>query len=66
MLTLTSNEKAIVGGLTAALITTIVQLEQSGQLTLHEFWYTIAAYVVTHITVWLTTNSPKPPVDGAQ
>lgn len=60
MVHLTGNEKAVLGGLVAALATVIVQLQQSGQLTLHEFLVALGSYVVTHVTVWLTTNTPKP------
>ncbi len=59
MLRITSNEKAIIGGLTAALVTVIVQLQQTNQFTLHEFWVALVAYALTHASVWVTTNTPK-------
>ncbi len=59
MIRLTGNEKAFLGGLVSALAALIVQLQQSGQLTLHEVLVSLGAWVLTHATVWLTTNSPK-------
>ena len=61
MLRITGNEKAVMGGLIAGLATIIVQLQQSGQLTLHEVLVSLGAYVFTHLSVWVTTNT-KPPV----
>lgn len=60
---LTGNEKAAIGGLVTGLATLIVQLQQSGQLTLKEFGYSAAAWVVTHAAIYITANTPKPPVD---
>lgn len=59
MLRLTSNEKAVVGGLVTALFAVDVQVQQSGQFTLKEFLVALVGYAFTHATVWLTTNTPK-------
>lgn len=59
MLRITSNEKAVLGGLVTALFTVDVQLRQSGQFTVKEFLVALLGYAVTHVTVWLATNSPK-------
>lgn len=58
MIKLTGSEKAFLGGLVAFLATTIVQLNQSGQLTLKELGYSLGSFIVTHLTVWSATNSP--------
>lgn len=57
MLRLTGNEKAVLGGLVSALVTICVQVQNSGQLTLHELIGAAVAYVLTHSTVWLATNT---------
>lgn len=59
MIHLTGNEKAFIGGLMAFLATTIVQVQQTGQFTLHEFYWSLASWAVTHLTVFVTTNTPK-------
>jgi hypothetical protein len=59
MIRLTGNEKAFIGGLAGFLATTIVQLEQqSGSYTLHDFLTSLAAWVVVHLSVYVTTNTP--------
>lgn len=60
MLKITSNEKAFMGGLVAALFTICVQLQQSGKLNAHEVLIALGGYAVTHFSIWLTTNTPKP------
>jgi hypothetical protein len=64
MVRITSNEKAVIGGVVAALFAIIVQLQQSKQLTWHDLGVAVVGYVLTHLAVWATTNSPKPPVDA--
>jgi hypothetical protein len=64
-MSITHNEKAVAGGLATALITVIVQLQNSGPFTLHDFLVALGAYIVTHVSVWLTTNTPKAPAPPA-
>jgi hypothetical protein len=56
----TGKEKAIIGGLTAAATTLDVQLANSNNLTVKQVIYVVVAYILTHITVYATTNTtPK-------
>lgn len=59
MIHLTGNEKAFLGGLVAFLATTIVQLQQTGQFTLRDFCFSLGAWILTHASVWLATNTTK-------
>lgn len=61
MIRITSNEKAFMAGVMAFLATTVVQLQQSGQFTLRQFEWSIGSWVLAHLTVWWTTNTPKAP-----
>lgn len=58
MVKLTGNEKAFLGGLLAFLSTNIVLLQQqNGGYSWHDFAWSVGAWVVVHLGVWLTTNS---------
>lgn len=59
---ITGSEKAVLGGLTAFLVTVNVQIQQAGQLTTKEILLSVVAYILTHVTVWAATNTPQPPV----
>jgi len=61
MFIFTGKEKAFVGGLVTGLVTLIVQLQQSGQFTTKEFLFSLAAWVATHVAIYLTTNTPVTP-----
>lgn len=61
MLRFTGNEKAILGGLTSALVALNVQVQQTGLLDTKEVLTSLAAYVATHLAVWLATNTPVTP-----
>lgn len=62
MLKLTGNEKAFVGGLLAFASTSFIQLQQSvNGYTLKDFGWSVAAWVVVHLGIWLTTNTPVSP-----
>ena len=60
MLRITSNEKAVIGGLVTGLSALVIQLQQSGQFTTKEFAFAAGAWLVTQLSVWLTANTPKP------
>jgi hypothetical protein len=63
MFRLTGNEKAFLGGLVAFLTTSIVQLsQQPAGYTWHEFLWSVVSWVVVHISVYFTTNTPTPPM----
>lgn len=51
------NEKAITGGLSAGILTLLSSVGITGQMTVKNAVYALAAWVVTHIVVYLTTNS---------
>lgn len=59
---ITNSEKAFMGGLVAFLSATIIQLQQAGQFTASQLYWSVGAYLATHLAVWLTTNTPKAPV----
>lgn len=62
MIKITNNEKAFMAGLLAFLVTTVVQLQrQPSGYTLRNFEYSAASWVLLHLGVWLTTNTPKTP-----
>lgn len=62
MVKLTGNEKAFLGGLLAFLSTSVIQLQQqSGGYSWRDFAWSIGAWVVVHLGVFLTTNSATPP-----
>ena len=52
------NEKALIGGLSAGILSLLGQFGVNNQLTLKEAAYSLAAWVVTHVAVYLTTNTP--------
>lgn len=53
------NEKAIVGGLGAGVVALLGQVGVNSQITVKEAIYAVVTWVVTHILVYVTTNSPK-------
>jgi hypothetical protein len=57
MLKLTGNEKAFIGGFVAALTAALVQVAQTGQMTWKEAGWSLLVWVLTHATVYLTTNT---------
>ena len=59
---LVGNEKAIVGGLGAGVVSLLGQFGVSSQLTLKEALYSVLTWIVTHVLVYHTTNTPKAPV----
>jgi hypothetical protein len=59
---ITGSEKAFLGGLVSGLFALIIQLQQSGQFTTKIALFSIGSFVAAHIAVYLTTNTPKPPV----
>lgn len=59
---LVGNEKACIGGVSAAAISLLGQLGVNGQLTLKEAVYAVVTWVFTHLVVWVTTNTPKAPI----
>jgi hypothetical protein len=52
------NEKAIIGGLSAGILTLVSQIGVNGQMTIKEAAYSVASWVVTHVLVYITTNTP--------
>lgn len=60
MIKVTTNEKAFMGGLLAFLSTSLVQLQQQrGGYTLRDFEWALGSWVLVHIGVWLTANTPR-------
>ena len=64
---LIGNEKSIIGGISAGVLSLGGQVGVNGQLTLKEGAYSIVTWVITHLVIWITTNSstptpPAPPV----
>lgn len=59
------NEKAVVGGLSAGLLTLLSQLGVNGQMTVKEAVYAGVSWVVTHILIYVVTNTEKPVVPPA-
>ena len=55
------NEKAIIGGVIAALLTVLAQLGVNGNMTIKSALYALGNYVLTHTAVWVTTNTPDVP-----
>ena len=58
---ITGNEKAVIGGLVSALVTIAVQLADTPHFTWHDVLVAVGAYIVTHLTVYVTANTPKTP-----
>lgn len=58
---LIGNEKAIIGGLTSGILTLLAQVNITGQMTTKELVTSAATWGVTHLAVWLGTNSKKLP-----
>lgn len=56
-----SNEKAVIGGLSAGVLTLLSQLGVNSQMTLKEAVWAVVAWVITHLAVYATTNTQKPP-----
>lgn len=63
------NEKAVVGGLSAGVLSLVGQLGVNGQMTVKEAIYAVGAWVITHLAVYISTNTkprvPSGPVTGA-
>jgi hypothetical protein len=52
------NEKAVIGGLSAGILTLLGQLGVNNQMTLKEVVYALVTWVITHVVVYSTTNTP--------
>lgn len=58
------NEKAVVGGLTAGILSLLALVGVSGQMTVKEAVYALVTWLFTHVLVWTSTNSKiEPPVE---
>lgn len=53
------NEKAIIGGLSAGILSLLSSVGITGQMTVKDAAYAVATWVITHVVVYLTTNSEK-------
>lgn len=51
------KEKAIVGGLSAGVLTLLSAVGITGQMTVKNAVYAVAAWIVTHVVIYLTANS---------
>jgi hypothetical protein len=51
------KEKAIVGGLSAGILTLLSTVGITGQMTVKSAIYAVVAWVVTHVVIFLTANS---------
>lgn len=51
------NEKAIVGGLSAGILTLLSSVGITGQMTVKDAVYAVATWVLTHVVIYLTANS---------
>jgi hypothetical protein len=51
-----ASQKAIVGGLAAALLSGLAIIGVTGDMTVKDACVALANYVVTHLAVWYTTN----------
>lgn len=56
---LVGNEKAVVGGLSAGVVALLGQVGINSQLTLKEAVYAAVTWLITHVVVYATTNTPK-------
>lgn len=59
---ITGQEKAIIGGATAGVLTLLALVGISGQMTVKEAVYALVSWLFTHALVWTATNTPKPEV----
>lgn len=56
---LVGQEKAIVGAISAGLLALLSQVGINSQVTVKEGVFAGVTAVVTHVMVWLTTNTNK-------
>lgn len=50
------NQKAIVGGLVAGVLSLLTMVNISGQMTVREALFAIGTWLVTHSLVWFKAN----------
>lgn len=55
------REKAVIGGLSAGILSLVGQLGVNGQMTLKEGIYAVATWLVTHLVIYTSTNTYTPP-----
>lgn len=53
------NEKAIIGAISAGIVSLLGQVGVSGQMTIKEVIYSLVTALFTHATVWSSTNTAK-------
>lgn len=59
MFKITGSEKAVLAAVIAGLSTFTVQIAQSGVMTGKEGIYSVITAILTHLTVYTATNTPK-------